>query len=81
MKIIIAGSGCMKCNLTEKNVINACAELNIDADITHSRDVKEYLKIGVMITPAVVVNDRVVVSGRVPTVEELKKILSELLSS
>lgn len=77
MKIIIAGPGCMKCNLTEKNVINACAELGIEADISHSKDVKEYLKMGVMMTPAVVVNDKLVVSGRVPTVLELKKILNE----
>lgn len=67
----------MKCNLTEKNVINACSELGIEADITHSTDIKEYSRMGVMITPAVVVNGRVVVSGRVPTVDELKKILSE----
>ncbi len=77
MKINIAGPGCMKCNLTEKNVINACAELGIEADISHSKDVKEYLKMGVMMTPAVVVNDKLVVSGRVPTVLELKKILNE----
>lgn len=77
MKIIIAGPGCMKCNLTEKNVINACAELGIEADISHSKDAKEYLKMGVMMTPAVVVNDKLVVSGRVPTVLELKKILNE----
>ncbi len=77
MKILIAGSGCPKCKATEKNVYNACAELNLDADISHLYDVKEYVKLGVHFTPAVIVDDKVVISGKVPTVEELKKILSE----
>ncbi len=77
MKILVAGPGCPKCLATEKNVINACAELNIPADISHVYDIKEIVKLGVRITPAVIVNGKVVVSGKVPTVGELKKILLE----
>ncbi len=77
MKILIAGPGCPRCQATEKNVFNACAELNLDADISHLNDVKEYVKFGVHFTPAVIVDNKVVISGKVPTVEELKKILSE----
>ena len=76
MKIQIAGPGCLRCQTTEKNVINACAELGLAADISHIIDVKEIAKLGVMLTPAVIVDGKVVMSGRVPTVGELKAILS-----
>lgn len=78
MKIQIAGPGCPRCQATEKNVINACAELNLPADIMHVYDVKEYAKLGVMMTPAVIVNGKVMISGKVPTVEEIKRLLSEI---
>jgi small redox-active disulfide protein 2 len=77
MKIQVAGPGCPRCQTTEKNVINACAELNLAADISHIHDVKEFAKLGVMFTPAVIVDGKIVVSGKVPTVGQLKKILGD----
>lgn len=77
MKIQIAGPGCARCDATEKNVINACSALNLAADISHIYDVKEYTQLGVKVTPAVIIDGKVVISGKVPTVEELKKLLSE----
>ncbi|MFN3550831.1 MAG: MTH895/ArsE family thioredoxin-like protein [Endomicrobiia bacterium] len=76
MKIIIAGPGCTRCITTENNVKKACEELNLDAEITHLYDLKEFAKLGIIMTPAVVVDGKVVVMGKVPTVEEVKKILS-----
>lgn len=78
MKIVVAGSGCPRCTATEKNVRDACAQLNLSADISHNYNVREFAKLGVMITPAVIVDGKVVVSGKIPSVEELKKILSEI---
>ncbi|MFQ6088398.1 MAG: thioredoxin family protein [Candidatus Methanofastidiosia archaeon] len=75
MKIVVAGPGCPRCQATERNVFDACAELDLAADISHVYDVKEFQKLGVVITPAVIVDGKIVVSGKVPTVEELKKIL------
>jgi len=75
MKIQIAGPGCPNCKATERNVINGCAELDLAADITHVCDIAEIAKLGVMRTPAVLVDGEVVVSGRVPTVGELKQLL------
>jgi len=77
MKIQIAGPGCLRCQTTEKNVINACAELDLAADISHIFDVKDIAKLGIMMTPAVIVDGKVVMSGKVPTVGELKAILSQ----
>lgn len=75
MEIQVAGPGCPRCHATEKNVINACAELNLAAKISHIYDVKEFAKMGVRFTPAVIVNGKIVVAGKVPTVGELKAIL------
>ena len=76
MKIQVAGPGCSRCQTTVRNAKNACAELNLAADISHIHDVKEFAKLGVMFTPAVIVDGKIVSSGKVLTVQELKAILS-----
>jgi small redox-active disulfide protein 2 len=78
MKIQVAGPGCPRCQETEKNVREACAQLNLAADISHVFDMKEFVKLGVLFTPAVIVDGKIVVSGKLPTVEELKKVLSAM---
>lgn len=76
MKIQVAGPGCPRCQETEKNVREACAQLNLGADISHVHDVKEFARLGVVFTPAVIVDGKIVISGKLPTVEELKKLFS-----
>lgn len=78
MKIQIVGPGCPRCEATEKNVFNACAELDLPADISHLRDIRQFAALGVIVTPAVLVDGKVVVAGKVPTVAELKEILTAL---
>ncbi len=75
MKIQIAGPGCPNCQNTERNVIDACAALDLAADISHVTNIADILDLGVMRTPAVVIDGEVVISGRVPTVSELKNML------
>jgi small redox-active disulfide protein 2 len=75
MKIQVAGPGCPNCQNTERNVVNACAELDFAVDISHVTNIADILDLGVLRTPAVVIDGEVVISGRVPTVSELKKIL------
>lgn len=76
MKIQVAGPGCMNCKTTEQRVINACAELNLDADISHVTDYNEMATLGVLRTPAVVIEGEIAIMGRVPSVAELKTLLS-----
>ena len=78
MKIIIAGPGCSRCQATEKIVHEVCNEMNLQAEIEHAYDIREYNKLGVRLTPAVLVDGEIVFSGRVPTNDELKKIISEI---
>jgi len=75
MKIQIAGPGCPNCQNTERNVIDACAALELAAEISHMTNIADILDLGVMRTPAVVIDGEVVISGRVPTVSELKDML------
>lgn len=77
MKIQIIGAGCPRCNETEMNVFNACAELDLAADISHVYDQKEIAKFGAIGMPSVIVDGKVVISGRVPTKDELKNLLSK----
>ena len=77
MKIQVAGPGCGRCKATEKIVQEVCSEMKLEADIEHVYDVKEYIQLGVRLTPAVVVDGKVIFSGKVPTAEELKALLSE----
>ncbi|MCM8787463.1 MAG: thioredoxin family protein [Candidatus Omnitrophica bacterium] len=76
MKIEIVGPGCPRCIATEKNVKEAVKQLGIQAEITKVTNVAEFAKKGIMFTPAVVVDGEVKISGKIPTVDEVKKILS-----
>jgi small redox-active disulfide protein 2 len=78
MKIQVAGPGCLKCKETEKNVREACTQLNLNADISHVFDIKEIAKLGVLLTPAVIIDGKMVLSGKLPSVQELKKIISRI---
>ncbi len=76
MRIEVVGSGCSRCITTEKNVREALKQLGINADVIKVTDMAEFAKKGVMFTPGVIVDGQVKVSGRIPTVDEIKKILS-----
>jgi small redox-active disulfide protein 2 len=75
MKIEILGSGCAKCKSVEKLVRNIVEELCIQADIVKIEDLQEIVNRGVMMTPAVFIDGEAKIVGRVPTAEELKKLL------
>ena len=75
MKIEILGSGCAKCKSVEKLVRNIVEELGIQADIVKIEDLQEIVNRGVMMTPAVFIDGEAKIVGRVPTAEELKKLL------
>ena len=75
MDIKILGPGCRNCVTLEQRTRDALAELAVPATITKVTDVAEIAGYGVMRTPALVVDDRVLVSGRVPTVAQLRDLL------
>lgn len=76
MKIQILGGGCPKCKKTYENAAQAVNELGICADIEKVEDLKAIMSFGVMMTPALAIDDEVKVSGKIPSVEEIKRLLS-----
>ncbi len=79
MIIKVLGPGCKNCQTLEKELINALAELNVAADVQKVSKMDEIMQYDVMMTPALVVNDKVKVAGRVPKPEEIKKLIQEEL--
>jgi small redox-active disulfide protein 2 len=76
MRIQILGMGCAKCQKLEENARQAASELSMDFEIEKVKDLQQIMAFGVMVTPALVVDGIVKVAGRVPGVEEIKKLLA-----
>ncbi|HOL49498.1 MAG TPA: thioredoxin family protein [bacterium] len=74
-KIQILGIGCPKCKKLTENAEMAAKELGIEYEIEKITDINEIMNFGVMMTPALAVDGEIKVSGRVPSVEEIKKLL------
>ena len=75
VKLEVFGTGCMKCKRLMKNVEKAVKDLGIDAEIEKIEDITAIMDRGIMMTPALVVDGEIKVSGRVADVGELKTIL------
>ncbi|MGY3725220.1 small redox-active disulfide protein 2 [Granulicatella balaenopterae] len=75
--IIVLGTGCPKCHELAKNVLVALRSLEIDEQVHHITDLKKIAKYGVMTTPALVIDQKVVSYGKVLTVEEAKEIIQQ----
>lgn len=76
MDIKILGSGCVNCKNLEAVTRTALADLGLAADIEKVTDPVEIAAWGVMSTPALVIDDEVVLSGRVPPVDQIKLLLA-----
>ena len=75
MIIKVLGTGCTNCKKLEANTRKAVEEMGIDATIEKVTDMKEIMSYGVMKTPALVVDEKVKVMGRVPSSDDIKKYL------
>jgi len=75
MEIKILGTGCPRCQTLEKRVINAVAELDIAADVSKVEDIMKIMGYGIMHTPGLVINGKVVLSGRLPSSDEVKELI------
>ncbi len=77
MKIKVFGSGCSKCRELEANVKKALEETKKTAEIEKITDLNKIIEAGVISTPALEINEKIVFSGRIPSIEEIKKILEK----
>jgi small redox-active disulfide protein 2 len=77
LKIEVLGPGCPRCQQLENNVRAAVEEMGIDAEITKVSEIKEIAARGVLMTPGLVVDGKVVSSGHLLSVIQVKKRLEE----
>jgi small redox-active disulfide protein 2 len=77
MEIKILGTGCPKCKTLEKITREVVEQNGIDATVTKVEDIYQIMKYGVMTTPALVVNGKVEIKGRVPSADEIKQVLTK----
>jgi small redox-active disulfide protein 2 len=75
MEIKVLGTGCTKCKNLEKLTQEAVEMAGITASITKVEDIMEIMKYGIMATPALVIDGKVVVKGRVPSKDEIVSLL------
>lgn len=76
MLIKILGTGCAKCNRLEQLTREAAAELGVTADFEHVTQMEQIMAYPIMTTPALVVDEQVKCSGRIPSKDELRSWLS-----
>jgi len=77
MEIKILGTGCPKCKALEKLTREVVEKNGFNASISKVEDIMDIMKYNVMSTPALVVNEKVEIKGRIPSAEEIKQILSK----
>ena len=77
MEIKILGTGCSNCKTLEKTVNIAIDELKIQANVEKVEDIQKIMAYGIMRTPGLVINDEVVLSGKVPSVKEMKELIEK----
>jgi small redox-active disulfide protein 2 len=77
MKIQVLGTGCPKCRKTYEHVEEAVRDLGISANLEKVEDLKAIMGFGVMTTPAVAIDGEVKTVGKIPSVEEIKKHITE----
>lgn len=75
MEIKVLGTGCAKCKTLFQTVEQAVAELQLQASVTKVEDIVEIMGFGVMSTPALVIDGKVVFSGKTPSLTEIKSLL------
>lgn len=78
MKIQILGTGCAKCNALTTATEKAAQALGLLYELEKVTDLKQIMAFGVMMTPALVVDGKVKVSGKVPAVDEIKAMLQSV---
>ena len=77
MKIKVLGPGCPRCKMLEQNAKEAVEELKIEATIEKITDMQKIIESGVMMTPALEIDGKIVSAGKILTSEDIKQYLAE----
>ena len=77
MNIIVLGTGCAKCKTLEQLTRKVVADINLNAEVTKEEDITKIMGYGIMRTPGLVKDGKVILSGRIPSESELKELLTK----
>lgn len=76
-KILVLGSGCAKCNTLYQNVDDTARQLGIEYSLKKVTDMLRFIDYGVMITPALVIDGKLKLAGKLPSQDQLAQFLQE----
>ena len=79
MDIKILGTGCAKCHSLEKTVKEVVAALKLDVKVEEITDMQKIMQYPILMTPGLVINGKVVMSGKVPSKSEVERYLKDAL--
>ncbi len=79
MEIKVVGAGCRNCKNLLKATQDAVQELGTDAQILYVTDMADIVATGIMRTPGLIINGKTKVTGRVPSVKEIKQLITDEL--
>ncbi len=77
MNIKVLGTGCSNCKTLEKTVYKALEEMNFSAQVEKIEDIQKIMSFGIMRTPGLVIDDKVLLSGKVPSVKEMIELIEK----
>ena len=80
MKIKVLGPGCARCHQLEKTTREVVKELGIDAEIEDVKDIKKIMEYPILTTPGLVIDEKLVCSGRVPSKSEVTTFITTALA-
>jgi len=81
LDIKVLGTGCLKCKKLEELTKIAVEELNVKANITKVEDIAQIMQYGIMSTPGLVIDEKVVISGNLPKLDKIKELIIKNLSA
>jgi small redox-active disulfide protein 2 len=81
MNIKVLGPGCAKCQSLEKTVKEVVAALKLDIKVEEIKDMKKIMQYPILMTPGLVINDKVVMSGKVPSKAEVERLIMSALEA
>jgi small redox-active disulfide protein 2 len=81
LNIKVLGTGCPKCKTLEKLTRDVVTANQVDAEISKVEDIMEIMKYNIIATPALVINEKVVVKGMLPSADDIKKLIDKALNA
>jgi len=81
MNIKVLGPGCAKCQSLEKTVKEVLAALKLDIKVEEIKDMKKIMQYHILMTPGLVINEKVVLSGKVPSRAEVERLIMNALDA